>query len=49
VIILRYCITHPACTLAIPGAKTSEQVRDNCRASDLGKIPDDVLKEVELK
>jgi aryl-alcohol dehydrogenase-like predicted oxidoreductase len=36
---LRFCITHPACHLAIPGAKTPEQVRDNCAASDLGPIP----------
>ena len=24
---LRFCISHPACTLAIPGAKTSQQVK----------------------
>ena len=46
---LRYCISHPACTLAIPGAKTAEQVIDNSQASDLGKIPDEVLKKVGLK
>jgi aryl-alcohol dehydrogenase-like predicted oxidoreductase len=36
---LRFCISHPACHLAIPGAKTAEQVADNCQASDLGPIP----------
>lgn len=36
---LRACISHPACHTAIPGAKTPEQVQDNCVASDLGKIP----------
>jgi aryl-alcohol dehydrogenase-like predicted oxidoreductase len=36
---LRFCISHPACHLAIPGAKTPEQVRDNCAASDLGPLP----------
>ncbi|MCK4689725.1 MAG: aldo/keto reductase [Candidatus Marinimicrobia bacterium] len=36
---LRFCISHPACHLAIPGAKTSQQVTDNCAASDLGSIP----------
>jgi len=46
---LRFCITHPACTLAIPGAKTADQVIDNCKASDLGKIPDDILTELGLK
>jgi aryl-alcohol dehydrogenase-like predicted oxidoreductase len=36
---LRFCITHEACHTAIPGAKTSEQVADNCAASDLGPLP----------
>jgi myo-inositol catabolism protein IolS len=36
---LRYCISHPACHTAIPGGKTSEQVIQNCGASDLGIIP----------
>jgi aryl-alcohol dehydrogenase-like predicted oxidoreductase len=35
---LRFCITHPACHTAIPGAKTAEQVRENCLASDLGPL-----------
>jgi len=37
---LRFCITHPACQTAIPGAKTSQQVRENCSSSDMGPIPD---------
>ncbi len=36
---LRFCITHPACHVAIPGAKTDQQVADNCAASDLGPLP----------
>ena len=36
---LRYCLSHEACNVAIPGAKTPRQVRDNCAASDLGPIP----------
>lgn len=36
---LRFCISHPACHLAIPGAKTDRQVADNCAASDLGPLP----------
>jgi aryl-alcohol dehydrogenase-like predicted oxidoreductase len=35
---LRFAITHPACQTAIPGGKTSEQVIENCRSSDLGRI-----------
>jgi aryl-alcohol dehydrogenase-like predicted oxidoreductase len=35
---LRFCLTHPACHTAIPGAKTPEQVADNCAASDFGPL-----------
>ena len=35
---LRFCITHPACHTAIPGAKTSQQVIENCQSSDLGSL-----------
>lgn len=36
---LRFCISHPACHVAIPGAKTEKQVMDNAGASDYGPIP----------
>lgn len=36
---LRFCISHPACHTVIPGAKTPGQVKHNCSAADLGKIP----------
>jgi len=35
---LRFCNSHPACHTAIPGAKTPEQVRNNCAASEFGPI-----------
>ena len=35
---LRFCLTHPACQTAIPGAKTSKQVLENCSSSDLGPV-----------
>ncbi|MEN8229663.1 MAG: aldo/keto reductase [Bacteroidota bacterium] len=41
---LRFCISHPACQTAIPGAKTALQVQDNCVSSDLGPIPEEVIK-----
>jgi len=41
---LRFCISHPACHTAIPGAKTSKQVQENTLSSDLGPIPKNVLK-----
>lgn len=44
---LRFCISHPVCQAAIPGAKTPEQVRDNCAASDLGPIPPEEIPEIE--
>lgn len=40
---LRFCISHPACHVAIPGAKTSEQVFENSSASDLGPIDQELL------
>ncbi len=43
---LRFCISHPACHTAIPGAKTPEQVRENCSASDLGPIPAEMIPEL---
>ncbi len=43
---LRFCISHPACHTAIPGAKTPEQVRENCSASDLGPIPAELIPEL---
>jgi len=41
---LRFCISHPACHTAIPGAKTKTQVEENSSSSDLGPIPEDLLK-----
>ncbi len=35
---LRFCTSHPACHVSIPGAKTEQQVMDNCAASDLGDL-----------
>lgn len=37
---LRFSLTHHACQTAIPGAKTSHQVQENCSSSDLGPIQD---------
>jgi len=41
---LRFCITHPACQTAIPGAKTPAQVADNSRAGELGPLTADDLR-----
>ena len=40
---LRFCISHPACQTVIPGAKTPNQVGQNCKSSDLGPIPAEIL------
>ena len=40
---LRFCISHPACQTAIPGAKTASQVIENSGSSDFGPIPQDVI------
>jgi aryl-alcohol dehydrogenase-like predicted oxidoreductase len=42
---LRFCISHPACQTAIPGAKTALQVEENCASSDLGPIPQELLEQ----
>lgn len=35
---LRFCISHPACDVVIPGAKNPDQVKENVIASDLDFI-----------
>jgi len=40
---LRFCLTHPICQTVIPGAKTTQQVEDNCAASDLGPLPPEMI------
>jgi aryl-alcohol dehydrogenase-like predicted oxidoreductase len=40
---LRFCLSHPACHTAIPGAKTAMQVEENASSSDLGPIPEELL------
>jgi aryl-alcohol dehydrogenase-like predicted oxidoreductase len=44
---LRFCITHPACHTAIPGAKSPEQVLENNQSSNFGALTDDDLRCVE--
>lgn len=44
---LRYCISHPACHVAIPGAKTAKQVKENCLASDLEPIPTHLIPSID--
>ncbi len=36
---LRFCISHPACHVVIPGGKTNNQVNENAIASDIDFIP----------
>ncbi len=36
---LRFCISHPACHVVIPGGKSTKQVQENAVASDLDFIP----------
>ncbi len=42
---LQFCISHPACHTAIPGAKTPDQVVENCHTSDLGPL---LKEDIEL-
>ncbi|MEN8250044.1 MAG: aldo/keto reductase [Bacteroidota bacterium] len=40
---LRFCISHPAAHVVIPGGKTVQQVQENAVASDLDFIPFEVF------
>lgn len=43
---LRFCISHPACQTVIPGAKSPEQVAENCTAGDMAPIAMETVPEV---
>jgi len=44
---LRFCVSHPACQTAIPGAKTEKQVMENSSVSELGIIPKEFIPELD--
>ncbi len=44
---LSWILTHDAVTCAIPGAKRHSQVEENVKASDIDKLPDDLMKNIE--
>ena len=43
---LRWILMFDAVTCAIPGGKTAQQIVDNCGASDLPPLSNDVMKRV---
>jgi aryl-alcohol dehydrogenase-like predicted oxidoreductase len=44
---LRFCISSPAVTSAIPGMRSRRNVEANCKVSDLGPLPPDVLSTLQ--
>ena len=46
---LRFCISDPACQTAIPGAKTSQQVRENCAAADMGPLAQSEIQALDVE
>src|SRR5262249_52322797 len=44
---LRWILMHDAVTCAIPGAKRPEQVEENVSASDLPRLSEDVMRQIE--
>jgi aryl-alcohol dehydrogenase-like predicted oxidoreductase len=46
---LRFCLAHPACQTAIPGAKNPAQVIDNCTSSDLGPLTQEDMDLMDIK
>jgi aryl-alcohol dehydrogenase-like predicted oxidoreductase len=43
-LLLKFVISHPAITCAIPGTGNPEHLRDNVRAG-LGTLPDEAMRE----
>jgi len=44
---LQFCLTNPAVSVVIPGAKTPEQLRQNVKASELGSLTEDELAYID--
>jgi aryl-alcohol dehydrogenase-like predicted oxidoreductase len=44
---LRWILMFPAVTCAIPGAKSSDQVKENVHSADLPPLNDTIMKEIE--
>jgi len=45
---LAFCVAHPAVTIAIPGARNAQQMRENAAAGDVTLPPEDLAKVAEL-
>lgn len=43
---LQFCLTNPAVSVVIPGAKTPEQLRQNAMASELGPLSESELTKI---
>jgi aryl-alcohol dehydrogenase-like predicted oxidoreductase len=41
-------VAHPAVTIAIPGARNAQQMRENAAAGDVILTPEDLAKVAEL-
>lgn len=45
---LAFCVAHPAVTIAVPGARNAQQMRENAAAGDVTLPPEDLAKVAEL-
>ena len=45
---LAFCVAHPAASIAIPGARNAQQMRENAAAGDVTLPPEDLAKVAEL-
>jgi aryl-alcohol dehydrogenase-like predicted oxidoreductase len=45
---LAFCVAHPAVTIAIPGARNAQQMRENAAAGDVILPPEDLARVAEL-
>ena len=46
-IALRFCLSHPAVSTVIPGMRSVKNVESNCRVSDAGPLPPDLLAKLK--
>jgi len=44
---LKFCLSHPAVSTAIPGIRNTEQARENCSASDGKPLKPELLEELK--
>jgi myo-inositol catabolism protein IolS len=45
---LRFCLSHPAVSIVIPGVRSADQVIDHVRAARQGPLPNEILQQIKV-